>query len=120
LSYIGSAIITLINGVLVILASWSATSRYGFPLKVLRILWKPLVASVIMGTAIYAIDSASGAGLAILIMLGIFIYIISIIIIKGLAKDDLNLIKEALHSGAGKESSSKHKTEKQLMELKNQ
>ncbi len=121
LSYIGSAMITLINGVLVILASWYATSKYGFPLQVFKVFWRPLVASLIMGFIVYGVDSVSNANLPVLVFLGIIIYVISLIGLKGIAGDDWNLIKEALHlrSRQVKAEPAQPDSSKQLADIKN-
>ena len=94
-SYLGSAVITLINGVLVTLASWYATSKYGFTLPLLKNILKPASASIVMGITVYAVDAVSGASLPVLILLGIIIYILFLIITRSINKDDLELIKAA-------------------------
>jgi len=95
-SYIGSGAITLINGTLVTLAAWYTTRRYGFPLPAARILWKPALASSIMGVAVYLLDSFSNAGLPALVLLGAAVYLAFIGILRSFTGDDWYLFKEVL------------------------
>lgn len=118
ISYLGSAIITLINGILVILASWYATGRFGFPLNINKVFWKPLAASAIMGVIIYSINILLDPGLAVLIFLGIITYVAAIIGLRGFAGDDWNLLKQAINLRAGNIKAQIPPEDKHLKEAK--
>ncbi len=120
-SYIGSAIITLINGILVIISSWYAVSKYGFQLSAIKLLWKPLAASAIMGLIIYAAEHMTNLDLPLLVLLGIIIYFVALIAFKGIARDDLSLFKQALHTRGSQKKAEVPQPDpgKQLSEVKN-
>jgi O-antigen/teichoic acid export membrane protein len=99
-SYIGSGAITILNGCLVTFAAWYATSKFGFTLPFARLIWKPLVASSIMGAAVYVLDATVKVNLFALIFLGVGVYIIMLGVTKTFSKDDLALLKELFHKSS--------------------
>jgi len=112
----------LINGILVIIASWYANHKYGFPLALFKVFWKPAAASFVMGAALFAANMIPGVNLFLLLLLGIFVYIVALIVFKGIAKDDLNLLTEALHLGKGrkKDEPTQSGSSNRLTEVKDQ
>ncbi len=98
-SYIGSGAATLISGALVTLAAWYATGKFGFPLRLGATVFKPMLASLIMGVVIYLADSQWRTGLPALILLGTGVYVLLLYTLKSFSRDDWSLLGQAVGIG---------------------
>lgn len=94
-SFIGSGAITLFVGFLVTLAGWYATSRFGFRLPVLKLVLPSAMASLLMGVIIFMMDNYTSSGFVMLLLAGVFSYIVFIFLFRGIGSDDRSLIRQA-------------------------
>lgn len=94
LSYIGAAITTVLSDVLIVIIQFYVIYKLGYRLKnkLYYDLVKIIVGSGILGIALYFLN----LNMWIAIPIGIFIYILTMIIIKFFDNDDKNIIKEIL------------------------
>jgi len=95
-SYVGSGATTLVTGVFVAAAAWYATSRYGFPLRLPRLIVKPMIASLAMGAVLYLTTALADINLVLLIAIGTVSYLASLYLVRGFSSDDWFLLRQAL------------------------
>ena len=63
---------------------------HGYKINILKILYKPLIASLIMGLAIILLHT----NMFIVIILATIIYFVSLYLLKTFSEDDISLIKK--------------------------
>lgn len=91
-SGIGAAMITVLNEISMVVFYMYIMHRYGYKVPLKEILFKPFIASVIMGVVIYLLN----LDLFTSVILGMIVYFISIFLIKTFDDDDLNILKQLL------------------------
>lgn len=84
--------ITVLNEISMVLFYMYIMHRYGYKVPLKEILFKPFIASVIMGIVIYLLN----LDLFTSVILGMIVYFISIFLIKTFDDDDLNILKQLL------------------------
>ena len=91
-SGIGAAMITVLNEISMVVFYMYIMHKYGYKVPLKEILFKPFVASVIMGITLYFLNLE----LFTSVLLGMIVYFISIFAIKTFDEDDLSILKELL------------------------
>jgi O-antigen/teichoic acid export membrane protein len=92
-SYVGSGIATIITEIILLFIYFFVNKRNSFSIDVRGILIVPSIACLFMGMFLYFF---SGVQLFIQILIGTLIYLIFLILLKGLTKDDLSLFKQLI------------------------
>ena len=93
-SYIGAGVATLISGSITSFACWYIASKYLYKLPIHRILVKPLIASGIMGIAVYWLNQATRMNLFLLIASGAVLYLTGLYLLRTFSKEDRELFKQ--------------------------
>jgi len=94
LSYIGASISTVVTEIILVGSIFVISYKIGYGInnkKTFEIIIKALVSSIIMGFFIWYFK---GLNLVILVILAVLIYFTIIYLIKGLEKEDIDLIKQ--------------------------
>ena len=92
-SYVGAAVATLITETILISLYFILISKSFYKLSISNIFIRPSIASLIMGFFIYYLLNVN---LILLIILAVLVYFISLYLIKGFYKDDLELLKKVI------------------------
>lgn len=92
-SYIGAAMATIATETTLFAVYFHLASKYLYRLPFHRVIIKPLIACVAMGLFIHF---CGGITLAALIALAAVIYFVVLCLLKGLSKEDLNLLGQAI------------------------
>lgn len=90
-SYLGSSIVTLISELIVFILCFHYVSRFVCKIKV-KITFKPLIASAIMGLSIFYLH----INLLLSIIIGLIIYLVSLIVLKTFAKKEIDLFRQVV------------------------
>jgi O-antigen/teichoic acid export membrane protein len=93
-TYIGASLTTIISELLLFLLFYLFISKYYFYVSIIKILYKPLIASIIMVIYIYNFININ---LFILIMSSMILYFILLIITKTFSNTDKKIIKELIN-----------------------
>jgi O-antigen/teichoic acid export membrane protein len=94
--YLGPCIAFFVSE-LVMLIIWAGKlSRLGFPLGLLRVTWRPLVATCCIGIALHFIQGASLLWLVPATCLALVIYLLILVLLRTFSASDLKLAKEGL------------------------
>jgi O-antigen/teichoic acid export membrane protein len=81
----------------VMLILWSdKLHRLGFPLGLVNVVWKPLVASCCIGVALYFVKGLSLLWLVPATLLGLLVYVGILLLLRAFSESDLKLAKEGL------------------------
>ncbi|MCK4736429.1 MAG: flippase [Methanophagales archaeon] len=89
-SYVGAAVATIVTETILISLYFILISKSFYKLPISKILIRPLIASSITGFFIFYLININ---LLLLIILAVSIYFISLFLLKGFSKDDLELLK---------------------------
>jgi len=93
LSYEGAGIATITTEVVLLGLYLYFTSKYLVLIPLHKIIFKPVVACAIMATAIYFLRHLN---LALLIVIAVVLYFTVLIIVRGITKEDIRLLDEAI------------------------
>lgn len=91
-SYYGAAWVTIYSEVLIALASFYLVWKYGNFLPNLKVTFKALISSVIMGGATYFMLNYWQLNLMLILVLAITIYFLNLLLIGGLKKEDFLIL----------------------------
>lgn len=92
-SYIGASFATVITHGINFGFLYHFTSKEGFKLNLIKIMYKPVIAGLLMGITLIYLNSLH---LLILIPIAVLVYFFSLTLIKGFEKEELHLIKSIL------------------------
>jgi O-antigen/teichoic acid export membrane protein len=94
--YLGPCIAFFVSE-LVMLIIWAGKlSRLGFPLGLLKVTWRPLVASCCIGIALHFIQGASLLWLVPATCFSLVVYLLILVLLRTFSDSDLKLAKEGL------------------------
>ncbi len=88
--YMGAAISTVITELTVLILLYHYANKNGYGIEVSKTLVKPIIAALTMASAILLLDSLN---IFILIPLGAAVYFATLFILKGIGKDEINILK---------------------------
>jgi O-antigen/teichoic acid export membrane protein len=81
----------------VMLIVWSdKLHRLGFPLGLVKVVWKPLVASGCIGVALYFVKGLSLLWLVPVTLLALLVYVGILLLLRAFSESDLKLAREGL------------------------
>ncbi|MBD3164442.1 oligosaccharide flippase family protein [Candidatus Woesearchaeota archaeon] len=89
-SYIGAAFATIATQAVNFFVLYYFTSKEGYPLNMLSLTYKPLIAAIIMALAVYIIRAFH---ILYIIPIAALVYFCMLIILGGLEKEEINLIR---------------------------
>ena len=96
LSYIGASLTTVFSETILFMLFFYFISKHFYHISIHKILYKPLIASLLMGMFIFYFKEIN---LAILIGLAIFIYISVLLITRTFSEEDIRLFKQTFKRG---------------------
>lgn len=89
-SFIGASISTIFTEILIFCLLFFRFPKNMYIPNLIKIIIKPIIASVIMGISIYLLKDIN---IILVIGLGVLIYVVVLIILKGIDEEDFNLLK---------------------------
>lgn len=92
-SYIGAGIATIFTESIILISFFYLIRKNIFQIQLKNILIKPILANFMMGFIIYQLDNYN---IFLVIILSIFVYFIFLYLIRGISKDDIQIIKEII------------------------
>ncbi len=97
LGIIGAAVVTLISSIVAFFISIFYTSKY-FKIDFdYKFTLKSIIASILMSVNIILIDPQGIIDLSVVIITSIIIYLSSIVLLKGISKNEINFFKNMIN-----------------------
>jgi O-antigen/teichoic acid export membrane protein len=94
--YIGASWATVLTEVILGVGAWTLTTRHVGRVPVLRLSWRPLVAGLVMGAAIFPLRDLGGVALALPIVTGVAVYGAAALILRAVTPDEVRFARRAL------------------------
>lgn len=91
-SGVGAAMITVLNEISMVIFYMYIMHKYGYQVPLKEILFKPFIASVVMGIVVYFVNLELFSS----VFIGIIVYFATVFIIKTFDEDDKNILKQLL------------------------
>ncbi|MCJ7570974.1 MAG: flippase [Candidatus Thermoplasmatota archaeon] len=92
-SYVGAAVATISSETILFVIYFYLISKHIYLLPIHKMLVKPFVALVVMSLFIFFFN---WLGLFLLVILSIFVYFVTLYLIKGISKEDFALIRQII------------------------
>jgi O-antigen/teichoic acid export membrane protein len=94
--YLGASAATVITEIVLGVAGWVLTARYVGRVAVLRLSWRVLLAGLVMGAAVFPLRDQHGVALAIPIVVGVIVYGVAVLLLRGLTRDEIGWARRAM------------------------
>jgi O-antigen/teichoic acid export membrane protein len=94
--YLGASWATVLTEIVLGTAGWILTARYIGRVRVIHLTWRPLLAGLVMGIAVYPIRDLGGLAIAIPIAVGVIVYGVTALAINAVTADEIAFARRAL------------------------
>lgn len=95
-SYVGASFATVVTEIVLGTAGWILTTRHIGRVQVVGNSWRVILAGLVMGVAIYPLSSLHGYAVAIPIATGAVVYVVAILLLRALSRDEIGWARRAL------------------------
>jgi O-antigen/teichoic acid export membrane protein len=94
--YRGASWATVLTEVVLGVAGWIVTARHIGRIPVLQISWRPLLAGVVMGAALFPLSNLDGVRILIPIVVGAAVYAGAALLLRAVTADEIAFARRAL------------------------
>ena len=94
--YIGASVATVLTELVLLAAAWTLTARHIGRVPVLHLAWRPLLAGLVMGVAVYLLRDMSGAAIAVPIVVGVAVYAGAVVLLRAVTSEEIAFARRAL------------------------
>jgi O-antigen/teichoic acid export membrane protein len=94
--YRGASWATVLTEVVLGVAGWILTARHIGRIPVLQISWRPLLAGVVMGAALFPLSNLDGVRILIPIVVGAAVYAGAALLLRAVTADEIAFARRAL------------------------
>jgi O-antigen/teichoic acid export membrane protein len=94
--YLGASWATVLTEVILGAAAWTLTARHVGRVPVVRLSWRPLLAGLVMGAAIFPLRDLGGVALALPIAGGVAVYAAAALLLRAVTPDEVRFARRAL------------------------
>ena len=94
--YQGASWATVATELVLAIAGWTLTKRHVGRVPVLSASWRVVLASLLMGVAIYPLSGLGGFEVAIPIAAGIVVYVVALLLLRAVTMDEIRWARRAL------------------------
>ena len=95
-NYIGASIATLISEAILFMVGLYLLQKEGYRVFLVRLLWKPVTGSLIMGFFLYQVETSTIPWLLMKAVSGGIIYTVVILLLQTFSREEITLIKESI------------------------
>jgi O-antigen/teichoic acid export membrane protein len=99
--YVGASWATVATEIVLGVAGWALTARHVGRVPVLRLSWRPVLAGLLMGAAVYPFRDMGGVAIAVPVIVGVVVYTAAVLILRALTLDEIAWAKRALALARG-------------------
>jgi O-antigen/teichoic acid export membrane protein len=94
--YIAASWTTVATEVVLVSAGWWLTKRYLGELHLLGASWRPILAGVVMGAALYPFRAVGGDAVLLVVLLGVAVYAAAVVLLRAMTRDEMDFLRSAL------------------------
>jgi O-antigen/teichoic acid export membrane protein len=95
--YVGAAVTALVTAGLITVGSWYAAAKYVHRIRILRNVFRPVIASLVMGCVLYLGARFTTVHVLLLVLSGIVVYFPVLFLVGGISRDDRDLFRQAIN-----------------------
>jgi len=94
--YLGASWATVATEVVLGTVGWILTARHVGRVPVMRLSWRPLLAGLVMGLAVFPLRDLSGVAIAIPIVVGVLVYVGAALVLRAVTVEEIGFARRAL------------------------
>jgi O-antigen/teichoic acid export membrane protein len=94
--YLGASWATVLTEVAIVAMGWFLTARHLTAMPVLSLSWRILLASLVMGAALYPLRDVHGPMIAGAVLVGVLVYGLALLLVGGADAEELRLLRRAV------------------------
>lgn len=96
--YVGASWATVATEIVLGVVAWTLTARHIGRVPVAQLSWRVVLAGLVMGVAVFPLRDMSDASIAIPIVVGVVVYAVAVLLLRGLTRDEIGWARRALAS----------------------
>jgi O-antigen/teichoic acid export membrane protein len=93
--YLGASWATVLTEVALCSMGWYLTARHLAAVPVVSLSWRILLASLVMGAALYPLRDVQGPMIAVAVLVGALVYGLVLLLVRAADKEELRLLRRA-------------------------
>jgi O-antigen/teichoic acid export membrane protein len=94
--YIAASWTTVATEVVLVGAGWWLTARHLGKLHLAAASWRPILAGVVMGAAIYPLRNVHGYEVVLVVLLGVAVYAAAVVLLRAITREEMQFLRSAL------------------------
>jgi O-antigen/teichoic acid export membrane protein len=94
--YIAAAWTTVVTEMVLVGAGWWLTVRHLGKLHLPAASWRPMLAGLVMGAAIYPLRDVRGDAVGLVVLLGMAVYVAAILLLRAMTREEIQFLRAAL------------------------
>ena len=94
--YIAASWTTVATEVVLVAVGWWLTVKHLGKLNLPSASWRPILAGVVMGAAVYPLRNVTGDAVLLVVLLGIAVYAVAAILLRALTREEIAFLRSAL------------------------
>jgi O-antigen/teichoic acid export membrane protein len=94
--YIAAAWTTVVTEMVLVGAGWWLTARHLGKLHLSAASWRPILAGVVMGAAIYPLRGVHGDAVGLVVLLGMAVYGAAVLLLRAMTREEIQFLRAAL------------------------
>jgi O-antigen/teichoic acid export membrane protein len=94
--YIAASWTTVATEVVLVGTGWWLTERHLGHLHLTAASWRPILAGVVMGAALYPLRNVHGYLVALAVLLGLAVYAGAVVLLKAITREEMQFLRSAL------------------------
>jgi len=95
--YLGASWATVLTELALLGACWYLTARHLAPVPLLRLSWRIVLASLVMGAALFPLRDVHGPMIAVAVLAGLVVYVAALLLVRAADPEERRLLRRAVH-----------------------
>jgi O-antigen/teichoic acid export membrane protein len=94
--YLAASWITVVTEIVLVGAGWWLTAKHLGNLHLPSASWRPILAGLVMGAALYPLSNVQGEGVLLVVLLGVAVYGAAVLLLRAMSREEIEFIRSAL------------------------
>jgi O-antigen/teichoic acid export membrane protein len=94
--YLGASCATVLTELVLGVVGWTLTARHIGRVPVFKLSWRPLVAGLVMGAAVYPMSSLGGVEIILPVVVGVAVYAGACLLLRAVTAEEIAFARRAL------------------------
>src|SRR5262249_39845912 len=95
--YLGASWATVLTEVAIVAMGWYLTARHLTAVPLLALSWRIILASLIMGAALYPLRDVHGLMIAVAVVAGALVCGLALLLVGAAGREEVRLLRRAVH-----------------------